>query len=91
MIMLPTDPREIESTCLSLDHSKGPWHDDASPLVVQFVASEISVPLSRLINVCLEAGHFPDFMKVAKVTPIFKADDPTRFGNHWGLARPSTI
>ena len=41
MFMLPTDTREIESTCLSLDHSKGPWHDDASPLVVQFVASEI--------------------------------------------------
>ena len=40
------------------------------------------VPLSRLINVCLEAGHFPDFMKVARVTPVFKADDPTRFGNY---------
>jgi len=39
--MLPSDPREIDLTCLSLDHSKGPWHDDASPLVVQFVASEI--------------------------------------------------
>ena len=36
MFMLPTDAKE--STYLSLDHSKGPWHDDASPSVVQFVA-----------------------------------------------------
>ena len=46
---------------------------------------------SRLINVCLEAGHFPDFIKVAKVTPIFKADDPTRFGNHWPISVLSVI
>ena len=58
---------------------------------MQSVASEISVPLSRLINVCLEAGHFLDFMKVAKVTPVFKADDSTRFGNHWPLLVLSVI
>ena len=59
MLMLPTDPREIESICLSLDTSEGPGHDDVSSLFAQFVASEISVPPSRPINVCLEAGHFP--------------------------------
>ena len=46
------------------------------------ILPQISVALSRLINVCLEAGHFPDFMKVAQVTLIFKADDPTEFGNY---------
>ena len=82
LFMFPTDPREIESLCLGLDPSKGPGHDDISPSVVRSAASEISAPLSRLMNVCLEAGHFPDFMKVARVTPVFKADDPTKFGNY---------
>ena len=30
----------------------------------------------------LEVGHFPDFLKVARVTPVFKAGDPTEFGNY---------
>ena len=30
----------------------------------------------------LEAGHFPDFLKVAKVTPVFKDGDPSVFGNN---------
>ena len=80
--MVPTDPRQIELICLGLDPSKGPGHDGISLSVVRHSASVIRVPLSRLINVCLEAGHFPDFMKVAKVTPVFKADDPTKFGNY---------
>ena len=50
MFMLPTNPREIESICLGLDPSS-PGHDSISPLVVRYSASEISVPLSRLINV----------------------------------------
>ena len=82
VFMFPTSAGEIESLCLDLDPSKGPGHDEFSPLVVRHASSEISVPLSRLINVCLEAGYFPDFMKVAKVTPVFKADDPTQFGNY---------
>ena len=77
-----TDAMEIESICLDLDPSKGPGHDGFSPSVIRHVASEMSVPLSRLINVCLEAGHFPEFLKVARVTPVFKADDPTQVGNY---------
>ena len=65
----------IESIFLGFDPSKGPGHDGFSPSVIRYVASEISVPLSRLIKVCLEAGHFPEFMKVARVTPVFKADE----------------
>ena len=79
VFMFPTSPGEIESLCLGLDPSKGPGHDEFSPSVVRYVASEISVPFSRLINICLEVGHFPDFMKVAKVTPVQCLRLMTRF------------
>ena len=49
---------------------------------MRYVLTEISSPLSRLVNSCLEVGHFPDFLKVAKVRPIFKDGDPTQFGNY---------
>ena len=78
----PVSPLEIESICQALDPSKGPGHDGFSPAVLRFVSGEISGPLSRLINACLEAGHFPDFLKVARVTPVFKDGDPAQFGNY---------
>ena len=62
--------------------SKGPGHDDFSPSVLHWVSREISAPLSGLINACLGAGFFPDFLKVARITPIFKSGDPTQFGNY---------
>ena len=82
IFMSPTTPKEIELICLGLDPHKGPGHDGFSPSILRLCASEVSVPLSRLINVCLVAGHFPDFLKIARVTPVFKADDPTCFGNY---------
>jgi hypothetical protein len=65
-----------------LDLSKDPGHDDFSPSIIRSVAVEIGVPLPRLINVCLEVGNYPDFLKVSRITPVFKAGDPTQFENY---------
>ena len=78
----PTTPGEMEFICQGLDASKGPGHDDISPAAVRHVSSELSGPLSRLVNACLEVGYFPDFLKVARVSPIFKSGDPAGFGNY---------
>ena len=87
----PTTPGEIESICQALDCSKGSGHDGFSPAALCFVSSEVSGPLSRLINACLEAGHFPDFLKVARVTPVFKDGDPAQFGNYRPISVLSVI
>jgi hypothetical protein len=39
-------------------------------------------PLMHLINISLETGVFPDKLKMAKIIPIFKADDPQLFENY---------
>ncbi|KAI0221008.1 hypothetical protein LSAT2_027557, partial [Lamellibrachia satsuma] len=39
-------------------------------------------PLTLLINQVLNTGQFPDKLKVAKVIPIFKKNDPTLFTNY---------
>ena len=78
----PTTPGEVQLLCQGLDVNKEPGHDGVSPSVLRFFSAEIGTPLSRLINVCLEAGYFPDFLKIAKVTPVFKDGDPTQLGNY---------
>ena len=91
VFLWPTSPQEIVSICQGLDISKGPGHDNISPLVLRFVSSEIAMPLSGMINACLKAGHFPDFLKVARVTPIFKGGDPTQFGDYRPISVLSAI
>ena len=78
----PTTPKEIENLCQGLDPSKGPGHDGFAPSIFRLMASELSIPLSKFINICIEAGHFPNFLKMARITSVFKKGDPTQFGNY---------
>ena len=82
MFFRPVSPEEVGKLCRDLDPSKGPGFDSIAPAMIRHVSDQMSVPLSRLINACIQAGYFPDFWKVARVTPIFKAGDPTSFGNY---------
>ena len=79
---LPTTPQEIQHLCQALDGAKSPGYDSVAPSILRYVSKEVSGPLSRLINVCIEVGHFPDYLKIAKVIPVFKSSDPTQFGNY---------
>ena len=47
----------------------------------------IAQPLVTIINTSLSTGVFPESLKIAKVIPVFKADDPTLFSNY----RPISI
>ena len=42
----------------------------------------ISNPLLHLINLSFSKGVFPDQLKIAKLIPVFKADDPELFNNY---------
>ena len=78
----PTSPAEVKSLCQALDISKGPGHDDVAPAVLRYVSIELGLPLSNLLNACIENGYFPDSWKIARVSPIFKQGDPTDLGNY---------
>ena len=39
----------------------------------------ISAPLTNIINLSLQKGIFPDKLKIAKVIPMYKANDPSIF------------
>ena len=43
---------------------------------------ELAGPLSRLYNCCIREGYHPSCFKVARVVPVFKADDPTKYSNY---------
>ena len=56
----------------NLNANKSPGHDELPILLIQESKYAICSYLSKTMNKCLFNGHYPDILKIAKVTPIFK-------------------
>ena len=66
---------------------KAPGYDHIPMHLVKNSFDIISKPLMYLINLSVEKGIFPNNLKTAKITPIFKAGDVDIFTNY----RPISI
>ncbi|KAK3105551.1 hypothetical protein FSP39_000258 [Pinctada imbricata] len=56
----------------NLNPNKSTGTDTIGPRILKVAASIISRPITYLINTSIQNGVFPDQLKSAKVTPIFK-------------------
>lgn len=83
----PTDSLEIIDIVQNLKSNKSAGFDDIHPSVVKSVIMFIAQPLSKIFNISLSTGLFPDSLKVAKVVPKFKNDDKKLMSNY----RPISI
>ena len=77
----PTD-LELENPFASLKTNKSSGYDDISADVVKRVSDEIFVILKHIFNISLAKGVFPDKLKLARVTPIFKKGNNTLITNY---------
>ena len=76
IFILPcTPPFEIISIVKNMSNSKGFGLDGFSTAVIKSVIPHIANPLSDIFIHSFQAGIFPDILKHAKVTPVFKSDD----------------
>ena len=66
---------ELKDAFFSLKINKSPGYDDISFNVVKKCFSSLCEPLKYLFNLSIEKGILPDDLKIAKVTPIYKAED----------------
>ena len=57
----------------------------------KLVADIISAPLAHLFNVSTLSGIFPSTLKISRVTPIFKKDDPSLPKNYRPISITHTI
>ena len=51
-------------------------------ILLKCFAPSIIKPLTLIINQIMKTGVFPNKMKLAKVIPIYKKDDPTQVTNY---------
>ena len=68
-------PWEIYQTILELDDKKS-TSGNIPTKALKVIAREICVPLTDCINSGILNGIFPDELKLADVTPIYKKSDP---------------
>ena len=57
-------------------------HDGLSSILLKYIAPRIVTVLTKIINQSLSTGIFPDSLKIAKITPIFKKEDPHLTDNY---------
>ena len=60
---------------------KATGYDNIPGKIIRLAYRELSVPFANLINISLSHSVFPDAMKCAEVSSIFKKDDNLFKGN----------
>ena len=77
--------RIIKNTKIST--SKG--HDGISSELLKLITNDISKSITVIINKSLTSGSFPNNLKIAKVTPIFKKENNKLITNYYN--RPISV
>ena len=75
-------PSEIEGIIANINPNKSSGIDEISPKVVHKIGPIISSPLCHIFNLTFTTGHIPEELKMSLISPVYKADDKTKFTNY---------
>ena len=75
-------PLNIEEVLKNLKTKKSSGQDGISSTLLKSFDGQITNVLTLIINQSLSTGIFPNKLKIAKVVPVFKKDDPHQPGNY---------
>ena len=77
---IPADPTTINESIeasFPLKTNNSPGHDEVSSNGIKNCFSELNYPLKYLFGKSNEKGVFPDALKIARVTALFKGGNPS--------------
>ena len=77
----PVEESEILKILNTLKNS-APGPDDIKAGPIKHVALHIAKPLAYICQLSLDQGYFPDELKLSKIIPLYKSNDPTLFSNY---------
>ena len=78
----PIDSVEIEKIIRSLKSKTSFGYDEMTTKSLKKIAPVLLNSLTLIINQSLLTGIFPDDLKIAKVIPLYKKDDPSKMDNY---------
>ena len=80
--MTPTDPTEVLMLINQLDSRKAKGIFGVSAKFVKILGGDLSFILTKIFDESFEKGVFPDLMKNAMVTPIYKGGSKLELKNY---------
>ena len=78
---------QVYSLLSKLDAHKAPGYDNIPSKLLCVAAYELCTPITSLVNLSIRQSEFPDQLKRAEVSPIYKSKDNLQRGNY----RPVSI
>jgi len=72
---------EVEKIVFAMKNTSA-GSDSLNLLVLKITFPYVADILTSLINLCLKRGTFPDCLKTAKITPVFKGGHKNDLGNY---------
>merc|ERR1712240_825778 len=82
MYMFKTNPNEIYKLIKNLKNKKSSGFDEISAKFLKLCAPYVSIPLANIFNASISKGVYPDLLKTARVTPIYKKGVKSDPGNY---------
>ena len=79
---------ELNEALNSLKANKSPDFDYISPAIGKRCQENIFNPIKHVFNFSLKQGIFPESLKIARVSPIFKKDEKFLFTNYRPISVP---
>ena len=74
--------KEVEIEINNLNGNKSSGHDEITPNLVKKISKFTVKPLTYIYNQSLLTGVIPNDLKIALVTPVFKANNKEEFSNY---------
>lgn len=78
----PIREEDIEKIIRNLKFKDSFGYDGISTKLLKDIAPSIVSPLTIIVNQMLNTGIFPDKLKLAKIKPLFKKDNPHFYENY---------
>ena len=69
-------------TISSVDTTKGEGYDTIPAKLIQMSAGVITKPITNIINLTIQTCTYPELLKTATVSPVFKQEDPLSKENY---------
>ena len=91
MFLQPTNKSQIEKMIKSFDSNKSSNIYGTSPKFLKILSPAVSETLSNIFNESFALGIFPDHIKLAVITPMFKGGSKLDVSNYRPVSVLPTI
>ena len=91
MFLSPTDREEIQSLIMNLLAKNSSGCDEISNNLLKKLCPVLLTPLEKIFNKSLNEGVFPELMKLADISPLFKSKLDNEANNYRPISLLMTI